>query len=186
MIWHKRNKSEQSKTESEEVWVKSLDWEHLTAAPSPRHTHELRTVGGHCWGCWCQQNAISLEAWDRWQYNKAGIWKLLSPLYCLALSSLSVLMVLLFNCWQWQNIMCGTPDYFMERETFHVMKCDTLCFLKFLSLYRVNVYKALSSLYHMFCKSYVSHHFWRYSLMTLSMTCYSMYSVFIETHLDTS
>lgn len=36
------------------------------------------------------KKAIHLELWDRWQCNKTWIWKLLSPLYCLALSSPSI------------------------------------------------------------------------------------------------
>lgn len=38
----------------------------------------------------CQQKPKSLEAWDRWQYNKTEISKWLAPLYCLALGLPSI------------------------------------------------------------------------------------------------
>lgn len=101
-------------------WSRKKSWLGASAT-LPRYIHELRIVEGHCWQCWCQHNAIRSELWDRWQYNKTGIRRLLSPLYCLALSLPSILMVLLFDCWRWENIMFGTPAYFMESATFWVL-----------------------------------------------------------------
>lgn len=58
-------------------------------------------------------------------------------LYTLWLSLPSILMVLLFDCWRWENIMFGTPGYFMcdFLDTLWGIKChcDTLCFLKSVS-----------------------------------------------------
>lgn len=111
------------------------------SASLPCYIHELRIVEGHCWKCWCQQKAIHLEVWGRWQCNKTWIWKLLSPLYRLALSSPSILMVLQFNCWQWENIIFVCSAYCMKcAAIYSVMNYVPLCFLNLKKVqYRIHI-----------------------------------------------